>query len=94
MPRAVFRTLLQLLGLGLLVGTILGWLACAVLSGGGAAPQFYLVFGIFGAVVGLVGSIIAGGIIGVMRLIDRRLTSGENLEEKGHHLASRDAEYR
>lgn len=57
--RTVFRTL-QLLGFGLVVGTILGWLACAVLSNGHAAPSFYITYGVFGAIVGILGSIVGG----------------------------------
>lgn len=59
--------MLRLLGFGLLVGTILGWLACAVLSNGNAAPHFYITYGVFGAIVGFFGSIIGGMIIVGMR---------------------------
>lgn len=65
--RTVFRTL-QFLGFGLVVGTILGWLACAVLSSGNAAPRFYITYGVFGAIVGILGSIVGGLIIFFGRL--------------------------
>ncbi len=59
--------MLQLLGFGLLVGTILGWLACAVLSNGNAASHFYITYGVFGAIVGILGGIVGGLIIVVIR---------------------------
>jgi hypothetical protein len=64
----VLKEALQLLGIGVLVGAFLGILACGVLSGGRAAYNFYLTFGVFGAVVGIVGGAIGGVAIGIMRL--------------------------
>ena len=64
--RTAYR-MLQLMGFGILVGTILGWLACYELSNGNAASHFYVTYGIFGAIVGILGSIVGGVIIVVMR---------------------------
>jgi predicted lipid-binding transport protein (Tim44 family) len=62
---------LRLFGFGAIVGASLGIFACGVLSGGRAAGQFYLIYAFFGSVVGVVGSIIGGAIIGIMRLATR-----------------------
>jgi hypothetical protein len=68
--QAMFRTLLQLFGIGLFIGAILGLFACAVLSSGHASFGAYLIFGGFGAAVGVVGSLVAGVLIAIMRYAD------------------------
>lgn len=60
--KPVLWTLL-FLGLGLVVGTVLSFLACFVLSNGNAAPHFYITYGVFGAIVGILGSILGGLIV-------------------------------
>jgi hypothetical protein len=84
LPLRFLWTTLQLLGFGLLVGTVLGLLACYVLSNGRAALHFYLTFGIFGGVVGVFGSVVGGGIIGIMRLAraSERRNNPQNRETK------------
>ena len=62
---------LHLLVLGAIVGALLGVFACGVLSGGNAAVWFYVIFGCYGAAIGIVGSMIGGAIIALMRLATR-----------------------
>ncbi len=65
---AVASRALRLLAFGLLVGTGLGILACWVLSNENAASHFYLTYGSLGAIAGVLGSMIGGVVIGIMRL--------------------------
>jgi hypothetical protein len=65
---------LRLVGFGVLVGGGLGMIACGVLSDGRAASRFYLAYGLFGAFLGILGSIIGGLVIGILRLATRRKT--------------------
>ena len=89
--KALYQTL-RLVGFGLLVGTILGLLACAVLSNGRAAPHFYLTFGVLGAVVGVLGSVVGGAIIVIMRPTSRFPTRGDgNQNHRAPHSERRDA---
>jgi len=62
---------LQLLALGAFIGASLGLLACWSLSGGRAAGRFYVIYGCFGAAIGVFGSIVGGAIIGMMRFATR-----------------------
>ena len=65
------REALQLLGIGTLSGAILAMLACAVLSGASADWWVYPIFGISGALAGLLGAAFGGVIIAIMRLATR-----------------------
>jgi hypothetical protein len=62
---------LRLLAIGAVVGVLLGVFACGVLSGGNAAAWFYVMFGCYGAAVGVVGSMVGGVVIALMRLATR-----------------------
>ena len=50
------------------VGTVCGWIACVVFSAGQAEGHFYLTYGAFGAIVGLLGSPGVGLIVLCMRI--------------------------
>lgn len=67
----IVKETVQLLGIGMLLGALLGMLACVVLSGGRAAYMFYPIYGAFGAVVGVFGSAFGGVIIALLRWLTR-----------------------
>ena len=87
MPRAAAEAL-RIVAVSAIVGTILCISACCVLSGGHAAASFYLIYGCFGAVIGIAGGTVAGLVIMLMRAADRLIagsarTRPSNANDRG-----------
>lgn len=61
----------RLLGIGATFGAVLGALAVVVLTNGRAASKFYLIYGSYGAIVGVIGAVLGGSIIALHRLTTR-----------------------
>jgi hypothetical protein len=62
---------LKIVSLGGAIGIGMGVGLCFVLSGGNAAGHHYVTYGLFCGAVGLVGGILAGLVLGVIRSMTR-----------------------
>ncbi|MFT5525433.1 MAG: hypothetical protein ACI9G1_003210 [Pirellulaceae bacterium] len=61
----------RVVGLAAAIGAGFGMTLCFILSGGNAAVQFYLTYGLFCATVGLIGGLLAAAILGIVRVLRR-----------------------